>query len=482
MTRVLLSTKHVDEFHTRYDKPYYMIHAMGLPLVCWMLYFLQDVTIVADEEFARRYPTIPNIMLEVLHTHKPSMRACIDYTPTGDEVLLDRVVCDPPYMLHSLEDIARLVHNIPVREAVNMNPVVPAKSVNVAYDENTDVRDIQKMVQLGFQVAVFCTIPQAVRCTKALDGVPVSRIVIDNESHPNAQLSGSVMQNDGIQFDVAPRSFNELQRYDIKVIRKTSSCTKSIKGEIHWYTHIPADTKDMFPLLYEYDSASLPTWYVIEEVHGSVLAKLLESCNLSQCENMFTATLNSLRRIHRSQGTPPATLNIDRWFVQKLDDRYRLLLSKQVCNTDVNDMYRHVRHIVERFAPEWCSYTTPIHGDPVTTNVIINAFGKVKFIDMRGCIGDTCTIYGPTLYDYAKVLQSISGYDDIVTSYTLSEDKRDALLRVFQQHMDRTHPGVSMRSMWGLVAYLVFTLMPLHDVANIPKFADLYTRILKKMI
>ena len=53
-----------------------------------------------------------------------------------------------------------------------------------------------------------------------------------------------------------------------------------------------------------------------------------------------------------------------------------------------------------------------IHGDPVFTNVIKTQTG-IKFIDMRGKTVDN-TIYGDRNYDYAKILQSLMGYDFIL--------------------------------------------------------------------
>ena len=57
-----------------------------------------------------------------------------------------------------------------------------------------------------------------------------------------------------------------------------------------------------------------------------------------------------------------------------------------------------------------------IHGDPVFTNILINQFGKIKLLDMRGKQGDEITIYGDWLYDWAKIYQSIIGYDEILLS------------------------------------------------------------------
>lgn len=52
-----------------------------------------------------------------------------------------------------------------------------------------------------------------------------------------------------------------------------------------------------------------------------------------------------------------------------------------------------------------------IHGDPNFSNTMATYEGEVKFIDPRGYFGNT-KIYGPRLYDEAKVLYAISGYDE----------------------------------------------------------------------
>lgn len=48
------------------------------------------------------------------------------------------------------------------------------------------------------------------------------------------------------------------------------------------------------------------------------------------------------------------------------------------------------------------------------TNILINKLGKIKFIDMCGKIGDTLNIYGVVFYDWAKLYQSLIGYDKIL--------------------------------------------------------------------
>ncbi|CAL1777822.1 hypothetical protein BRC2024_QFGIOCBO_CDS_0170 [Acinetobacter phage vB_AbaM_PhT2-v2] len=51
-----------------------------------------------------------------------------------------------------------------------------------------------------------------------------------------------------------------------------------------------------------------------------------------------------------------------------------------------------------------------IHGDPNFSNIMLDQNGDVRLIDPRGYFGKT-KIYGPRIYDEAKVLYALTGYD-----------------------------------------------------------------------
>ncbi|QGT54090.1 putative nucleoside-diphosphate-sugar pyrophosphorylase [Acinetobacter phage Stupor] len=51
-----------------------------------------------------------------------------------------------------------------------------------------------------------------------------------------------------------------------------------------------------------------------------------------------------------------------------------------------------------------------IHGDPNFSNLMLDDKGKVRLIDPRGYFGKT-KIYGPRIYDEAKVFYALTGYD-----------------------------------------------------------------------
>lgn len=67
------------------------------------------------------------------------------------------------------------------------------------------------------------------------------------------------------------------------------------------------------------------------------------------------------------------------------------------------------------------------------------------------------------MYDYAKVYQSILGYDEILLHKTVTPTYRDSLMRTFEayihEHFDReTFPKIKM-----ITKALLFTLLPLHE-------------------
>ena len=75
-----------------------------------------------------------------------------------------------------------------------------------------------------------------------------------------------------------------------------------------------------------------------------------------------------------------------------------------------------------------------IHGDPVFTNILINQFGKIKFIDMRGKQGEILSIEGDWLYDWAKLYQSLIGYDKILMGKIINETYEKKMIDYFETY------------------------------------------------
>jgi hypothetical protein len=116
-----------------------------------------------------------------------------------------------------------------------------------------------------------------------------------------------------------------------------------------------------------------------------------------------------------------------------------------------------------------------IHGDPVFTNVFLTENG-IKFIDPRGKIGDSNTIFGDVYYDFAKVYQSILGYDFILNDVDFSFDYMEKMRSKFESNFNKDE----MSAIKIITASLFFTLIPLHNFSK-DKF-NRYIKIIKSLL
>ena len=103
-----------------------------------------------------------------------------------------------------------------------------------------------------------------------------------------------------------------------------------------------------------------------------------------------------------------------------------------------------------------------IHGDPVMTNIMINQYGKIKLIDMRGKIGDKLTIYGDIMYDYSKFYQRLIGYDEILEGRKVNSTYKMSLIHKFDDFMIKHYGKEYLEYIQIITASLLFTLIPLH--------------------
>ena len=114
-----------------------------------------------------------------------------------------------------------------------------------------------------------------------------------------------------------------------------------------------------------------------------------------------------------------------------------------------------------------------IHGDPVMSNIILNNHGKIKFIDMRGKVNDKLTLQGDWLYDWAKLYQSILGYDFILLNKEIDKEYIDKMKSVFEEYFIELYSEEKMINVRKLTNSLLFSLIPLHDDEKCLKYYNL---------
>jgi capsule biosynthesis phosphatase len=251
------------------------------------------------------------------------------------------------------------------------------------------------------------------------------------------------------------RSFNKVEKYG-GIFRKSSS-NKKLEGELFYYKNIPEQVKSLFPTLLNYGE----NYYEVEAIEGSSLSDSLIYGNFGVGE--FNTLMKALEQLHDI--CPSEKSNIYENYAKKLKERYETFDYSRFAGADT--LFLELMKGLEDYERADRGSLTLVHGDPVFGNALINSRGAIKFIDMRGRQGDTLTIYGDVNYDYAKVLQSLSGYDHILNGLKIPNmtHLRDLL---FQRIGEDKRSDICL-----LTRSLYFSLIPLHDNDKCQQYFEL---------
>lgn len=251
------------------------------------------------------------------------------------------------------------------------------------------------------------------------------------------------------------RECNKLEKKTVLV--KTGPLEK-IQGEIFWYQNIPERLKSYFPRFYHADKNS----YTIEELNALPLSQLLINKTLSK--EILIKVLKLLGEIHG--GKAP-------YFEYDILENYQPKYRKRIAEIKKMDrsFYQRHRALIEEI-DEKLSLAEPreglIHGDPVFSNILIDESENIYFIDMRGLQGDVVTMYGDIYYDYAKIYQSLLGYDIVIAN--LEVESYQPFLKNLQQIFWQQQP---LAQILFITRSLVMSLLPLHPRERWEKFISL---------
>lgn len=290
-------------------------------------------------------------------------------------------------------------------------------------------------------------------------GKPYANFYIDDLAvNPSISMNQAIGVYDT---EIAPRTFNKVDYNKDKVVKTTSN-----PGEIYWYQNIPKHREHLFPKVYNIRDNQI-TMENIEGVSFSYLYtnKLLKVEQLKEL-------LQQLNILHITVGKLKTYPKVYTDYIQKLRNRYNN-------NLDLYNKYIHAESIFKKLDKLLSSYDKAvfavIHGDPVFTNVLQTEQG-LKFIDMKGKIGDELTIIGDAYYDLAKVYQSILGYDFILNDIELD----NVYINEFKTTFESLFEKKGLRIIKMITASLFFTLMPLHTEDQ-DKFAK-YFKIINTLL
>lgn len=249
------------------------------------------------------------------------------------------------------------------------------------------------------------------------------------------------------------RSFNTLCVSDDNT-KITKESRKHLDGEIYYYLNIPKVVQHMFPSLKCYSNDQKA--YTIDYVHGHTFSELFVRERLRLTD--FVKMLECLKELHSIKPCEAESNSIDIYanYVPKLNSRYDPeYYAKFENNVDICD---NLRISLLEYQNNHKARVGMIHGDPVFTNIVLGDTGNVMFIDMKGKLNDTNTVYGDVTYDWAKVYQSLIGYDTIIHNIVPNEAYVSSFIDTFWFHCPFDKEDIKL-----ITRSLVFTLLPLHS-------------------
>lgn len=261
---------------------------------------------------------------------------------------------------------------------------------------------------------------------------------------------------------VVPRNFNSVEIKDNTIIKKS---TKDLKGEIFYYQNIPNKLSKFFPKLISTSDNSLE----IEKINGILLSTLYSNkqLNFEYIDLLF----KTLSEIHEFEVNDTSNVNIYNNYSKKLTNRYENYNYINFLNSD--KIYKNIKQKLIDYENYNLGKKTIIHGDYVLSNIFLEN-NSLKLIDMRGKIDDILTIYGDMFYDYAKLYQSLIGYDFILNNKPISFTYTNSNVKYFEKKFIERFDYKQLEYLKYLTASLLFTLIPLH---NDKKCQDYYNLI-----
>ena len=246
------------------------------------------------------------------------------------------------------------------------------------------------------------------------------------------------------------RKFNNIVEKTYSTVVKESLKNDVIDGEIYYYKNIPSEVRGMFPKLIDYGE----NFYEIEKINGLTFSSLYTSKILN--ENHILNLLNDIKKLHQIKGTNDCHYQHN--YNGKVKERYSGYDYSNFHESDT--LFNEIIEWSKKYTIDECCM---IHGDLVFTNTILDEYNTIKMIDMRGKLGDDTTIYGDSFYDYAKIYQSLIGYDFILSNTLFDRKYSTPLISFFEDYIINHFGDDSLNDIKFITKTLLFTLIPLHD-------------------
>ena len=263
-----------------------------------------------------------------------------------------------------------------------------------------------------------------------------------------------------------PRGFNDIQYKENRVIKKTNN-----SGELYWYKNFPSALSDLFPRVISINESD--NTIEMDKVEGVNCSYLYVNGGLKESD--IELIIKSLRRIHESELSDLDGIDLYGNYSKKLEKRYLDNLSVYQKISESDHIFNILKERLKAYEDSKKAKAGVIHGDPVFTNIFLVENG-IKYIDPRGKIDEELTLFGDVYYDFAKVYQSVLGYDLILNDTDFNFEYQEKIKTEFESNfLDE-----EIQIIKDITASLLFTLIPLHSFSEY-RFSR-YIKLIKTII
>jgi capsule biosynthesis phosphatase len=314
-------------------------------------------------------------------------------------------------------------------------------------------------------------------------GKPLGDIYIDDRSYNPYDdriyklLGEYQLINDEIDNKLDNNKYNQIKCIDERITKRVN---KNIgRGELFFYENLKGikdleNIRELFVSYYGYNMSSIDSIDLnLEKINGIPVSYLY--INKTYSLKLFKQLLNNLKEIHSIK--LDNILDIDEYklnYQLKLKRRFE---DKSIYNfKEANQLYETINERLneylninskvnineEKFKLKICSI---IHGDFWFSNILLTYKDEYKFIDMKGLINDTETLSGDKTYDYAKILQSLYGFDSILYDKEIDYKYNNVFIEYFKEWLLENEPDINFVDVTNIAATLIFGVF--HAYANL---------------
>lgn len=256
------------------------------------------------------------------------------------------------------------------------------------------------------------------------------------------------------------RSHNRIEIFDNYIIKYSTS----IEGERYYYENIPSEFKYLFPSILE----SGEDYIKLEKIHGIPISFL--NVNNTLTEKILLKILYEFYHLHQNS-IEIENINIYSNYYDKVLNRIKSYDFSSYENFETTSS--KILEFLRSYEDNKSGRFGIIHGDPVFTNILIDTKDNLKMIDMRGKIGNVLTIYGDIFYDYAKIYQSLIGYDHILMGKEIDTEFLNKNIEVFDNFIIQHYGVENLINIKNITNSLLLSLIPLHDNDKCIKYYNL---------